>query len=394
MERNIVLFGDVYEKSFLSRSMKEGYIEPITDYYLSNLIHEIDYVRTYKNLRHQTASLQMFLLFEEVVLVNPDILGYEYKRLENTGFFKVISIENESAFSGSLKWDGKLVEQAIIYKDIIVSSLIKKTDKVTKYYLKKYRLSTKQFWSTVFDMCFLESYDTIKSEYLAKVQFFIEDKAKETLTLRGNYEFWRNNVFGPKMIYDQLCLAHYQMVLMATGTFLKMLEFSSFNDCVLLQKEFDITKGYSRYSKRELLSGNDILHGYQIVRVTYEKLISALPKLSSIEDVLRMKDKRRKEIRRLRQVIFHLESEIKGNKHKRITKVAKDIAKASRELSRGLTLSKVSKWTTYLSLPIGVVESLLGIPPVLGLSVGLLGVSSTYNCNEIEKNNSWIQVIR
>lgn len=77
-----------------------------------------------------------------------------------------------------------------------------------------------------------------------------------------------------------------------------------------------------------------------------------------------------------------------------IIEASSNIAKASKELSKTDKLDEVSKWTTYLSVPVAVTEIILSAPPVAGISPGIIGTYSTKKSNDIKRKNNWISVIR
>lgn len=51
---------------------------------------------------------------------------------------------------------------------------------------------------------------------------------------------------------------------------------------------------------------NNIISRYQIIRLSYENLLGSLPKIGSIEEVIRIKENREKDIRRLRGVLHEI----------------------------------------------------------------------------------------
>jgi len=57
-------------------------------------------------------------------------------------------------------------------------------------------------------------------------------------------------------------------------------------------------------------------------------------------------------------------------------------------------LGKVSKWPTYISLPVGIIEACFGFPPIAGLTLGFIGTATTLRADVATAQNGWLQVVR
>ena len=131
--------------------------------------------------------------------------------------------------------------------------------------------------------------------------------------------------------------------------------------------------------------GQDI---YNNIRININDKIRQLPKTMTFEELLCIKDKHKKEIKRLRHVISELEQRVvvEGDTH--ITsRIDKDFELAVKDLNRSETLSKVSSMETYASVPIGIAETISGIFPVAGTTVGVLGADTTAISSHFTKQN-------
>ncbi len=148
----------------------------------------------------------------------------------------------------------------------------------------------------------------------------------------------------------------------------------------------------------DILDGDvePIMEAYKILRVEYGKIIGTLPEVKSIQEALRIKEKRRHDLHNLRQELSHLEYEIRNAGNiVAIEKAAKDISKASKALSIGNTVSKVAKWTNHLLLPLGVV-SMFTKCPELAMGTGVLtatGRAATIIGERISKGNNWFELL-
>lgn len=133
---------------------------------------------------------------------------------------------------------------------------------------------------------------------------------------------------------------------------------------------------------------------YQTIRVACEELFGELPVLTSIDDVLRIKDENQKDIIRLREVLGGVEESLRECHLSGISKAKHDVELAVRDLNANAKYDKVATWATYLSLPVGIVETLLTLLPVCGITCSALGTAATLASKQTVRQNSWIQIVR
>ena len=141
---------------------------------------------------------------------------------------------------------------------------------------------------------------------------------------------------------------------------------------------------------------SNMIKNYTNIRIECKKVIGELPHLTSLQDVITLKEKRGSDITRLRRVLGEFEETIRSaGKEQAMRKIQHDIELATRDLNRNIPrLTKVGNWTTMLSVPITVAEGLLHSLPVAGLPTGVIGAASLIGSKIMEKNSRWVQIVR
>lgn len=184
-------------------------------------------------------------------------------------------------------------------------------------------------------------------------------------------------------------------VLVTVNQLMVLLEHSLSKNALLMQNQFKLQ---NLTSNKEILCNFDsktFINSFQILRCSCGDLIGTLPQLKTIDDVLRLKDKRKNDIVRLRAVLNEFDFLLKtGSKDSAIRKITSDINIASNELSWGNQAGIVSKWITYLAIPISIIKLLYDLPPIAGMTLNTIGTGTTLGSEIAKKRSQWIQVIR
>lgn len=83
-----------------------------------------------------------------------------------------------------------------------------------------------------------------------------------------------------------------------------------------------------------------------------------------------------------------------GNK-KAIEKAAIDIAKASKSLSKGVEVSRITKWTNFLSIPVSMISLFCGKPQIaIGAGIiSIVGQTSSFIESSIKDKNKWFEIV-
>ncbi|CEO10610.1 Uncharacterised protein [[Clostridium] sordellii] len=100
---------------------------------------------------------------------------------------------------------------------------------------------------------------------------------------------------------------------------------------------------------KENIDADIMNEAYRICLIEMKDVIKYTPRVESIEDVLRLKEK--KEIHRFREVLNEWATLLSNGDLDHIDKIKKDIIKANKEITNLEKWKKVDKWLYYASIP-------------------------------------------
>lgn len=86
--------------------------------------------------------------------------------------------------------------------------------------------------------------------------------------------------------------------------------------------------------------------------------------------------------------VFH-EGLLTGDRNA-VVDARRAVAAAHQALRRKQQLDIGARWVTYLVVPVAVVEVLLGLPPVTGMSLSVVSAGGTAAAQGLENKNSWV----
>ncbi len=112
-----------------------------------------------------------------------------------------------------------------------------------------------------------------------------------------------------------------------------------------------------------------------------------LPHIKGIKDTLALrKDPRLKAVR---EQLALLHSGLVLGDRQAISEAGREIRKARQSLKRRTGWDKALRWVTYLEVPVGVAEVLIGTPPVVGTSIAVVGAAGAAGSRKVERDNEW-----
>lgn len=353
-------------------------------------LHAFDYDYNYKRNPHKTAVLQMFLLFDDLVLLGADP-GYDYTKLEKTGLVNVTTITDDHALLGSLDWSPAEKAYARFLKPVVIDHLVNTgVSSADREALREHGLRPKQLYSELFDFWMADEPPDPPQQSLVKALNFLEARS-EVAYVRSKARS-DSLAVDPADAMDRLRFYWASHVSSAIGELMALLDTSVDHNGVLLQNEFPMNALDAL--DYDVPAYDSALTSYRILRVSFEKMIHELPQLDSVDEVLRLKDKRASDVARLKEVVAGVEYALRDGEPNALQVAEHEISQAAADLARGNKTSRVSRWATYLSLPIAFVEMYLSLPPVLGLTTSAVGTGATLSESVISSRNGWLQVIR
>jgi len=391
IRNKIILHGKFFD-SFLKLANKEGYATPEVIGGNQHEIERAEYVDFYGIPSKKNEVLQMLLIFDEVSFINP-IMQYDLSKLQNTGLIKVFSDDRSL---GYLNYDTIEKDLLLLIKPIIIDRLKGVFKKLySELELKKKKISYSNFLSVLYDYHIINNHEILNPSLQETViiEMYLSH-IENQISKRKDAIFAREKKVDEHTIGLMVSATYMGYIQAEIGTLLCLLDMSNTKNGVLMQNDYKFDKIISSTKLADFKEGKPIIESYKILKLSYQKFISNLPALGNINDVLKLKEKKHKEIKQLQQVLHEIEIDLRSGRVETIKKVDLRVKKVVKDLNRNLTLQKVTNWLTYMSVPITTIETILSLPPVMGFSTGIAGLGATLKSNMTENKNGWLQVIR
>lgn len=304
---NILLQG-AYADAFIAKAIVNNYVsvdvpEDEDFIYSAEDVITFEYTTFYKHNRHKSAVLQMFLLYDKVTLVDPDI-QYDYSKLIETGLVDVVTSNDDPILLGSVEWDDSTKAYAMFLKPFVLNAITKDqpNNDRTRRLLKEQRLQIKRVYSALYDYWFVQDREQIsKQKYLKlfnKLNLVV-DEVYDSLDPNR----WADPLRSPEKAKDFLRFRWAYDVTSKVGLLMSLLDLSIQRNAVLMQSQFHLSGINIETLQQTQSNPESLMESYQIVKYSLNEAIGSLPSLETIDDVLRLKDKRYKDIRRLIDVL-------------------------------------------------------------------------------------------
>ena len=323
---------------------------------------------------------QMLLLYDNVTI--PAFIEWDdYSKLEETGYIKINTYDNMREYMSSLH--GNLDYE---YGQYIKPALFNSIKKIINNFNYIKFENDEKFTSIIYDLYLWSKID---------VNNFQKMVSENILMLSLNANVFRNKVIEPVTFNNNIVMNYllflFNWLEVHVDNLLWDINLSYSYDAIILNNEYNIEK----IGLNQEISPKDDFTTYRTLKVELKNLIGALPHADSLEEIFYLKDKHEKDIIRLRTVIDELEHVLREHgKEKMLIEASNNIKKASKELAKTDKLDGISKWATYLSVPTAIAETVLSLPPILGVGLGVAGTYTTKRKSNIEKKNNWLSVIR
>ena len=358
--RQSIILSNEYEQLFLHEAQKSGLIELLPSYadklYDSEKLKETEsfynawldsQVEKKKNL------LRIILLFDEIIL--PQAPGeYDYQRLKNNEGFKIIPFD-DYYYDNPIQKEGHKQ-----YAQYLKSAILPVAEKDLRSYFSIVppNIEYSEFISDLYDTVLLNKKLHNKYKEIVRIN-------KKSFDLRNTAYFKRADLLElPEMLGQKrrFFTDVSGLIVVMFEDLCWQLQISSDNDSTIMNCDYQLTNIGCESFDGELGPAAD---AYKILRVECGKALGTLPEVKSIQEVVRLKEMRRHDIHNLKQELSRLEYEIKNSGSiSAVEKAATDISKASKALSVGNAVSKVTRWTTRFLLPLTVASLFLQRPEV------------------------------
>lgn len=370
--RNTLIFPPAFELQLLYELLKCKLINYKGEVYPDiNLLDKF----TNRNITKQKIY-QMFMLFENVILLAADE-QYDYSVTESLCNFKPLYLDQYAEAIHKLNLDDSKKENALYLKPALLNQL--SADLSDFYIIKDSKISARNYFSALYDYTF-DITSNLDSNYKKIISQHTE--------LFNKAHVHTSDAINSKSGY----LEAVQSIINTTFEDLNLqLDICSRQNAYMLNSIYSIDKiGCQELDFKRHMSA------YAILKVECKKAIGTMPVFKAITDVVCFKEKQRRDILRLRQQLDGLEYVLRTQTREAAIKSAtEDIKKAVAELNKYASLkNKIGTWTTYLAVPIGTAEILLSIPPIVGITMSIVGLSSEISDRIIRRRSNWVHVVR
>lgn len=390
-------FGGTVENVVNKEGLAKGIIDTTPEYKLfltnvkdmDNIFDEKDFLKfSYhkqrRNKIREQQLYQMLLLYDEVLFTSFDFeFNYDYSELKKVGGLIYLNDEQicKMAYGDrNRKIDfnfSQYIKPAVIHN---IKNEIKNL-----YIIRDKKFSEYRFASVL--------YDLVYAEKKQRIQFGKEFDELNKIVKKNKdfYDFVKDNKYEKTITYRQEYNAILlEIVLNCVEPVLRDFALHENQSIEILNPVYSIEKLGLKTKKIEKIS--DV---YGTLKIECSKIIPALPEFSSIKETLDFKEKHMIDVKRLNSVIEELLYILENDGRERMIKQAAiNVNKAVEELNKYKLLSKVDKWTIFAALPVGILEFICTMPPIISLPLSVFGISSYLTQTHIKKNNNWIRVVR
>lgn len=395
-KKTSIVLADDYCYSFMKHAVNEGLVGLYSPY---DYWHTLTaYKKTIKKAKKKYSVLQLIVLYDEI-FIHDSFPFLITDNIDSYGGFKFIPREiNVLPSLPDLKEIGKdrhLGEDSLTYINFFRQDIADSVFKFAANFLLSQHMTDRESFKVGFKFPEIALKDIILI-YLNAVSENIEelwDNSAEQL-----YAYFDKNCIYPGGKYGDFlgfyCSIVEQCIIDDLLNISFIVDTAKNNNSDILQRKLKLAVITEEAGIRAE-KGDLSLNGIKFLRLAYEQVIDTLPKITSIKGAINFREKNHRSIVNIREAIIGLETELKrGSRRTSINKAINLILSAKKDLNRGQTLEKISEWSTYVSIPLSVVEYVLQLPPSISLVGGLTGLFVTKKSADLKSANKWINFIR
>lgn len=136
------------------------------------------------------------------------------------------------------------------------------------------------------------------------------------------------------------------------------------------------------------------LKSYAVLRIELSSVLGELPRMNSLRDAIDIRRNETNALMDLRGHVKDLTNFIVSGTDVSMSKAAAEKAsQVASVLSTSRKSTTISKWSTYVGVPISVAELIVGIP-VGGIAIGIAGAMGQFWSQHIEDKSRWTTLVR
>ena len=126
---------------------------------------------------------------------------------------------------------------------------------------------------------------------------------------------------------------------------------------------------------------------FSLIRSVLHEEGRFFPRIESVQHALTLR--KDPHLSAFREQLKRFHEQLSAGDPQGIVKVRAEVRKARRILERARSWELALRWITYMSLPAGLAESIMGAPPVVGTSLGIASVLGTASSTRAVTKSQW-----
>lgn len=409
MDFQRVILADELASAFIGQSSLDDFATYVRNPECDTL------VATFRRSRSREESLRLLVLFDKVIIPDPGI-GLRLRKLEDAGIVEVASMDfshaqrrqaaaaqavNRAAQARGRRFiksgegptflDNRMVgniasfTSACVlvqhYKPLIVNFLLRHDQSIElgRFLSRTLHLKRRHFYEALFDFPL----------WLCSSQKQRKDPSPLDI-LPPDISAMLIRDMSQEFVSESMNALQATMTLGAVAAALldDIVQLSNTHECGVAAKEFSGGEiGWSKENPRSLDAAG-LLQTFELMRCSLRDEGAWLPRVDNIEHALLLREDANFRSFRQQLGLFH-KALLKGDEQG-LGQMAREARLAMRHYKENARVGTFLNWTTYIALPTAVVETLLGGPPVVGISLAALSTGLTMYAEARKQSYQWV----
>lgn len=376
-----VIVSDTIMENLIGQASKEGLLAVGADPQLEELSR--------RRSNNTQDLLALLVLFDH--LLAPDFSNsFHIPKLEDAGLITFLPAESIPHQIATLQPDAKPEQTATAFKESLdLAETLRPL--VLNRVISDFELNT--LWSklaqylqtTEYEVC-SAAMDYIKAFYydsrMPEDNLLVRELPKDIRqTIDDDLGGQHAGLLGPAQLL-------FSSIILATHQILKLHDLTEQYEAGIATRKYT---GLNADFVSADISRQDPLYlsrGFHLLRCALHEEMSYFPRVDSIEHALYLRKDPNLQSFKEQIRLFH--QHLALGDAEATAKLAVEIRSAKRTLARTTTLSAALNWATYISLPVGIVESFLLGAPIVSLPLSILSIATTAGVERAKHKNEWV----
>jgi hypothetical protein len=145
----------------------------------------------------------------------------------------------------------------------------------------------------------------------------------------------------------------------------------------------------SKYTSRPpTLDPRSAADHFAVLRAAIAEDRGGLPRIRDLRHALALR--RDPNLRSLRAMLVEFHKAVQVGDADAVARARREVARAKRAMARGERWQRGLDWVAYLALPVGIAEALTGAPPIVGMSLSVLGATGAGAVSRAKRRHGWV----